>query len=296
MAVSVYISNTSIKVVNGKSGKNKITVKDAVRRSIPEGLIINGIITNENGLKDEIKKIWNEYNLPLKDVRLVISGKYVMFKLMKVPNTTPKNILSLIYSEYTGIENIDDFIFDYTVINPENEDKTASVLACATSRENVGQYIDVFESAGIKISSINTALNSAIKLMRNFSSLKNSTYLLAVIDGNMLSPVLFADGYFCFSNRSRLMEERGTSANINEMANIISSFIQFNKAQKNKFDISDVYFCGTNKLENSMCKSISDILGINAGILNECPEIITSYAENFTVSEYIYPVGNLIKL
>jgi len=92
MAVSVYISNTSIKVVNGKSGKNKITVKDAVRRSIPEGLIINGIITNENGLKDEIKKIWNEYNLPLKDVRLVISGKYVMFKLMKVPNTTPKNI------------------------------------------------------------------------------------------------------------------------------------------------------------------------------------------------------------
>ncbi len=294
MSVSVYISNTSIKAVVGKATKKKISVKDAFRRNIPEGLIINGIITNEKELKNEIKTLWNENNIPVKDVKLVISGKYVMSKLIKVPHTSQKNILALVRSEYEGIENIDDFIFDYTVIRAENDDKTASILACAVSRENISSYINIFEEIGISVTSISPAVNSAIKLMRNF--LKGSTCLLVVIDGNTLSPVLFDDGYFCFSNRSRLVQERGTLDHIHEMAGIISSFIQFNKAQKNKFDVSEVYFCGMNSFEVGMCSEISEILKINVEPISEKLELISSDSEKFSISEYLYSVGNLVIL
>lgn len=296
MPVSVYISNTSIKAVYAKTGNKKIIIKEALRENIPEGLIINGVITNDTELSRILKNFWTENNLPSKNISLVLSGKNVLSKTIKIPPASHANILKLIKSEYSDIENIESYVFDYTVINCRNTDNTASILACAVDKDIIESHIKLFESAGIKISSINTSVNAEIKLMRHFSELSKSTYLLAVIDGNVLSPALFADGIFSFANHSRLMEERGSEEIINEIARIISSFIQFSKAQKNKFDITDVYFCGMNSYEIKMCSEISNLLGINVKILPECTEIISADSDKFKISEYVYAAGNLIRL
>jgi hypothetical protein len=296
MSVSFYISNTSVKAVSGKSGRKKVIVKNAYKENIPEGLIINGIITDETALSDVIKNFKIKHKINCTEADLVVSGKNIMCKTAKIPPATRNNIIKLVQSEYSDLENPENYIFDYTVINPLNEDNTATVLACAADRDMIASYINLFNSAGIKLSSINTDVNSQIKLMRNFIGLEKSTYLLAVADGNILSVTLFAGGIFSFSNRSRLMEDRGTEAVINEFARIISSFMQFSKAQKNKSDITDVYFCGMNKYEANMCSQISDLLEIHVSALPECPVTISSLDRNFSISEYIYSVGNLIKL
>lgn len=295
MPVSVYISNTSIKALSAKFRNKKLVIKNAYRHNIPEGLIINGVITNESALSAELIKIFSDNNLPLKDVHLVISGKDVLCKTLKVPHTTHSNIIKLVKREYSDIENSESLVFDYTVINFENSDHTATILSCAVSRDIIEAYISVFNSAGITLSCINTDINSEIKLMNQYSRLKKNTFMLSVISGNVLSSALFADGVFMFSNRSRLMEERGTQNFIAETAAVVSSFIQFNKAQKNKFDISDVYFCGMNNKEAELCGYISDLLSINANILPDCPEAVLSDI-NFQLSEYVYNVGNLIRL
>jgi len=296
MSVSFYISNNSIKAVCGKSGRKKVIVRNAYRENIPEGLIINGIITDETALEKVLENFRLKHNLPCKDASLVISGKDVLCKTIKIPPASPHNILKLVRSEYSDLENPENYIFDYTVINPENDDKTASVLAYAANRDMIASYVNLFQSAGVKLSSVNTDVNAQIKLMRNFIGLEKSTYLLAVVNGNMLSVTLFAGGLFSFSNRSRLMEERSTEAVINEFARIISSFMQFSKAQKNKSDITDVYFCGMSKYESAMCGQISSLLEINVSSLPECPISVISYDSHFSISEYIYCVGNLIKL
>lgn len=296
MPISVYISNTSVKAVYAKFNRKNLIIKNAIRHDIPEGLIINGVITNEQGLSDELRKFFSENNLPLKKgIQLVISGNDVMSKTVRVPHTNYDNIMKIIKSEYSDIENSENSLFDYTVINSENPDHTATVLACAVSRDIIESYINVFKTAGISISSINTDINSEIKLMRKYNQFRKNTFMLAVVSGNVLAPALFANGTFIFSNRSRLMEERGTQNSAAETASVISSFIQFNKAQKNKFDISDVYFCGLNNKETDLCRYISDMLAINVNILPECDAILSDISD-FRLSEYVYNVGNLVRL
>lgn len=293
--VSFYISNTSIKAVSAVTGRKKSTIHKACRRNIPEGLIINGIITDENALCRELKQFCHENSLHTDNSILTISGKNIMSKIVNVPQTGSRNILKLIKNEFSDVENIQNYVFDYTVINPSNPDNTASLLACAADSDTIKSYDELFKNAGIKIKSMNIAVNAAVKLMRNFSGTEKTTCLLAVMDGNTLSPYLFTDGIFNFSNTSRLIQERGTEALINETAGIISSFIQFSKTLRNQSDISDVYFCGMNEQESRMCSRISGMLGINAAVLPRCCQDIVSYPDNFRISEYIYNTGNLMK-
>lgn len=293
--VSFYISNTSIKAVSAVTGRKKSAIHKACRRNIPEGLIINGIITDENALCSELKQFCHENSLHTDNSILAISGKNIMSKIVNVPQTSSRNILKLVKNEFSDIENIQNYVFDYTVINPSNPDNTASLLACAADSDTIKSYDELFKNAGIRIKSMNIAVNTVVKLMRNFSGTEKTTCLLAVMDGNTLSPYLFTDGIFTFSNTSRLIQERGTEALINETAGIISSFIQFSKTLKNQSDISDVYFCGMNEQESKMCSRISGMLGINAAVLPRCCQDIVSYPDNFRISEYIYNTGNLMK-
>lgn len=293
--VSFYISNTSVKAVSAAVNRKKIIIRKACRRNIPEGLIINGIITDENALCSELKQFCSDNSLPADNSGLVLSGKNIMSKIVNIPPANKRNILKLIRNEFSDIENIQNYVFDYTVINPSNPDGTASLLACAADISTIKSYDELFKNAGIKIKSMNIAVNAAVKLMRKFLDSKKNTCLLAVMDGNTLSPFLFTDGIFTFSNTSRLIQERGTDALLNETAGIISSFIQFSKTRRNRFDISDVYFCGMNEQESEMCSRLSDMLGVNAAVLPECCQDIISAPDNFRISEYIYNTGNLMK-
>ena len=78
MTTSVYLSNNNINAVVG-SGGGKIRVKRVCSTQIPEGSLINGIITNEADLAEQLKEFWAANKLPKKDVSLVInSSQFVL--------------------------------------------------------------------------------------------------------------------------------------------------------------------------------------------------------------------------
>ena len=229
MAVSVLISNNYINAVQGSGTKGSVNVKSCVKAPIQEGLLINGMIMNEDILSDAIKNVWADNPELSKSVRLIVDST---------------SVLEIIKGEYSEVENYDKLLYYYRILNQKVKDGGMDILSCAVERDFIEGYINLFETAGIKLESINTALSSVIDAASLYKELSRSTYVVANLDGNNLSNTLFVNGDYNYSSRSRLLEEVGSEDSSDELYRIFSSLIQFNKSQKTGFDITDVYFTG----------------------------------------------------
>lgn len=66
MITSVYLSNNNIRAVVGQSSGKRIRIRNVYSRQIQEGSLINGVITNESQLSEELAAFWSENQLPKK--------------------------------------------------------------------------------------------------------------------------------------------------------------------------------------------------------------------------------------
>lgn len=255
MSVSMYISNNYINVISGNRAKNSLTLKNCIKVPIQEGLLINGMITNEDSLAAAIKNVWADNPELAKSVKLVVSSTSVLSKKLKVPAVNDKKLLDIIKDEYSEVENYKELIYDYRVLNPKSKDGGMDIVACAVEREFIEGYINLFEKCSIKLESITTALSSIMNAVSLFEEFSHATYVITNLDGNNLSNTLFVNGEYNYSSRSRLLEELGSEDSENELYRALSSLIQFNKSQKTGFDITDIYFTG------DLSDGISEFLG-----------------------------------
>ena len=81
MITSVYISNEKIQVLTGEGDKKgRLDVKACMYATLPEKAMTNGVINDEIGVKEAIQKVWDKYNLPKRDVHLVIDSGTILNK------------------------------------------------------------------------------------------------------------------------------------------------------------------------------------------------------------------------
>lgn len=297
MSTSVFITNEYLQVVTGTRTRNKIKVKNHIRAQLPEGLILNGVITNEDGLKNVIKGVWLKCRFPTNDVRLLIDGSYLKTKVMNVPKTSEANLINIIRNEYSDIENYSEMLYDYTILNPRNELAGETILACATERSVIASYLDLFESQKISVNSIDLSICACIRCTRYMDFLMEQTYAIVNFDGNGVIVALFVNGQFKFSNRSRIIAERGSRNSIREITNILNGIIQFGKSEKTG-EIACFYFCGIKESEQAICHAVGDALGIEVLELPNSRNIHTpdrksGNVEKFRLSNYLCATGNL---
>ena len=96
MITSVYLSNNNIRAVVGQSSGKKIRIRNVYSRQIQEGSLINGVITNESQLSEELATFWSENQLPKKRVELVISSSEFVMKTVTLPVSGKKKTLELL--------------------------------------------------------------------------------------------------------------------------------------------------------------------------------------------------------
>lgn len=300
MLTSVYLSNEQVLVVNGKATKNKIKVKSFLTRALPEGTMINGVITNEAAAKAVLTQLRRERRLPKKDVRLVIDSGSVLLKLEKVPALGPKKLLEYTKNAFSEVaESHENLLYDYSVVVPRNKGtRGGTVLCSAVESQFIESYIELFSAAGIQLYSINIALNCVVKLAHYLNELAKKTYILCTIDGNIVISSLFLEGQYSFSNRSRLFSERGTEESATEIGRTISSLVQFNKSQKSGSEVTSVYLCGLYQGESALCHTITAELGIETSPLPHCAAVTYRKQKGkpgFELSSYLFATGNLLK-
>ncbi len=301
MITSVFISNDGIRILTGFAKGKTITVKSNYFAPVDDA-ILGGVITNDYTLKRKLAEMWNNYSLPKKNVYLIIDSGSILTKTVIVPPAKPDNIIKIIKGEFMDVENYDELLYDYFVLDPKLDNGCASVLACASEKPFLTTYVELFsEIKGLKIECIDVALNCKIKLMRFLNASNKRAVLTAIIDKNVMTTSLFVDGIFKFNSKTRLFEERGTPNLSEEISRAFSSMIQFNKTQKNGYDISDIMICGLTEKEANTPMEISSALGISSvKSFPQYSDIILDKTERpslrLSVSDCIYCIGNLIRM
>jgi len=275
MITSIYISNENIVIASGKETKTGVMVKSYTAIPLTEGVVINGMIINEDNIREKLSKLRKDGIIPKKNIRLVIDRSTALVKFIKIPNLKKDIILEHIKNTFADAAQIrDKLVYDYSIIN-YNGEKNGSylILATAIDRQLIEDYIELFKSADIGIKCIDIALNSIIKFQNHCPSYNSKTFIISFVDADNVFSLLFINGKYSFSNRCRLVPDRGTPEYSSELSNFLSTIIQFNKSQKSDHDIEYAIFCGFNENETVICDELTETLGIKVDILRECPAL-----------------------
>lgn len=297
----IFISTHSIQLVEGSSDKSDmIKIKNFKELLLDEGTMINGVITDDALILEDLKTLKEQ---GVHRCRLVIDSGQVLLKNVDVPILKKNELMQVVKNELSNLEEgYDDLIYDYSVLRDAYDEESKAggeILCCAVERKLIASYLEVFESAGIKVDSIDISVNTLHKLTDELSDFENKTFIVSVVDANNVSSYLFEKNHYTFSNRSRLFSERGTPDFIAEMNSSISQLIQFNKSQRSPNAIEMAYFCGLEKdEENALSEMIKENLEIDAGRFPDSKSVYVPNSENkkkFYLNDYVYCVGCLIR-
>ncbi|WP_416325814.1 pilus assembly protein PilM [[Eubacterium] hominis] len=295
----IFISNHNVQVIKGSCDRNDmIKVDDYKQYELTEGCMINGIITDDQPIKEILDTIKGN---GVNSCRLVIDSGQIIVKNMNIPILKGKEIIKIVQDELASVEQgNEEMIYDYSVLRKNYEDQPGGeILCCSLEKKLLTSYIDLFSSAGIILTTVDISVNALMKLTQELPDLEHQTYIVSILDGNNVSSYLFEDNHYTFSNRSRLFSERGTNAFITEMSSNISQLIQFNKSKRSLYTIETAYFCGLEDEEEPIIfDNIRRSLNINAETFPDSKVVYLTdktLEYDFRLHDAVYPIGSLIR-
>lgn len=274
MYVTVFCSPTHLKVVIGTGDSRAIKVDDFGMFSLPEGAMINGIITDEETMIRFLSDIGKSMGVFRKETLLVIDTNSIRSKVMDLPVVSEQKILEFVTQElasFSGEETND--VFDYAVLNGRLPDGGARVLGVAVDRSVLQVYRNTLTSAGFNLKSVNIGVNALIKLVNIVPELSAGASILAVMDDRNMSLSLFERGEYKITHKYRIYSAEDTPDWRQEIGGNISSMIQFHKGQRPEEDISAVFFAGLSAARTGALTGPLSYLGIEVGMLDLSPRI-----------------------
>lgn len=291
MQTIVFFSNVGIQVLQGVIKGGQLKIQNFRTLSLEAGVLINGVITNEESLRNTITMALEEDQNLFKNMNLLIDSSLIMTKNVEVPKLSPKALSALALSEFEDTAgNYENLIVDYSSIPGPNGQ---NMFCCAVEKRVLDPYVALFESLKIKIASIDIGLNAIIKYVSKTKDYHGMTFALNIVDGNNLLSLLFENGLYIFSNRFRLMADRGTDAFASELSTRLSSLIQFNKSEKSEHNLVMSLYAGLDEFELNTLKTLVFDPDLKLFILPQTPNIEASFSidDIFDFGAYLYPIS-----
>ena len=298
MKTSVYLSNEALQVISGEDNGRTVKVKKCYKSAMPPGCIQNGVIVDNNGLAAALAEFFAHNKLPRHKVNLVLDCDAVMTKIIDVPITSDKKLRQIINGEFIGQgSEHGKLLVDYTVLEPSIQPAGGRVLGCAVEKDIIRLYLETFNRVAVELGNIDLALSCAIRFCSRVRDLKQKTYIVTVLKGTGITSLLFVNGIYCFSNRGKLFEKRGTPAAAVEISRTLSSLMQFNAAQKSEHAITNAFICGMQGDERDFCTDISSLLDIQVSIMPEWQafKFGAQVSRQASVGDFIYCLGDIIQ-
>lgn len=289
----IYISNERISVVSAEVKRDVLRVDECFHIELKEGTILNGVIIDDNEMKDALKCI---YDRGIHEAGLIVDSAKILAKSAVIPKMKEKEILQFVKDELSTIDNnSEDIIYDFSYLGEDVLAKGASKILCVgVERQFIESYLDVFNSVGIAILSIDYAINVLINLVKELHGFLDKTYAISQIDGQNLLSVLFINNEYALTNRSRIFANRGTPEFENEIISAVSQLKQFASSSHQDQLMSDIYFFGLNEDERmSLFTRISSTLDLTASELPNSKSIyaVKNQTNVFDINDYVYPIG-----
>jgi Tfp pilus assembly protein PilN len=291
MNTVLYLANQQIQVVVGTAGQKKISVEKAYRADVPEGSMINGMIMDTEAFLDFIKAFWAKYQLPKKDIILVINSSKFIGKTIELPKLKDSKTLEFIEREFTSIKKDENEIYGYIPL--AHKDKSVRrIYASSIPEEFIKDYLDIFKEADIQVKSIYSGESSLISLAEITTAQYYQTFILLFADQFTLTALLWVDGDFYHFNSTRCFNEQGTEEYAMDVARTVSQLIQFMQAHQIEHQLEVVSLAGIPKLDTMMYQMALDGYGINVPIKAFNSSLLST--SNDDVQSYLYATSGLV--
>lgn len=299
MAVSVYISNERLQVLVGSGSARGAKVSRVYSLALTEGSIINGVITNDAQLKEDMTSIWKQYRLPKSNIYLVIDSGKIVTKVIDVPYMKDSELVTYIGLEFADGERQEQII-DYFPFPKKGPYDLNQVFCAAVEKSVLESYLSLFEGMKLKVSRINIGLSCLIKTAIASKAFEGKTCIFQMLEGNNAISVLFENGVYTYSRRNRLFNDAKTPDRTEELMHIINGIQRFYAQKHSEQPLDTIYFAGFDEDERSqLSQRLEGIMGtgVIAGLNGiRFPAVGTSDNGQMQVepASYIYCIGNLL--
>ena len=253
--IVVYLSNQNIRVVEGEYARDAVKIKGMHHVVDTEGCIINGSVTEKEGLQKLLKELWEKEGLARENVVLVVNSSQFTTKVLEVPVMRQLQTLEYIKREFADVERIEDPIHTYFPMPGQKKGKIQPLFAGVVSRDFLEVYQSLFEEIGIHLSRIEMVSGSLLRMIDSMEAVKGRTCIIQFYNEATLIDVLYVGGRHMYSSRVRLFSEPGTSEFAVEAARSVSSILQFAKSQNIEEPIREVFVAG---MEQEMMDAFAD--------------------------------------
>lgn len=301
MAVSVYISNEQLHVLIGSGSSGKARIRRVYCLPLSEGLVMNGVITDEIRLREELQRIWKQYRLPRKKIYLVIDSGKIMTKVLEVPYMKDRELLRHISQEFADGER-EEQVLDYFPLSRKSPYDLNRIFCASIEKSVIDSYLSLFGEAKLKISRVNIGLGCLIKAVMVSGFFKGKTGMFMLIEGSNVISVLFEDGLYIYSRRNRLFNDPGTPEWIEELELIAGGIRQFHTQRHSGYRLDTIYMVGCEENVIQEISNRSQDYGIHAeapGALDRIrfpgTGICDTGAAEIKPAAYIYSIGNLLE-
>lgn len=229
----IYIQNDGVQLVS-KKGKNFTYATVPLQA----GAIVNGVIMRP----DDIKQAISQFPTKPKAVTLVVDSTNIIIKKVEMPKISAGQLDQIIKGEFDLFQREDKYVFDANVMAQSGN--TMTVLCYAVAKDFLDGYLSVFKDLKIKLLRIDTVMNSVIKYIASMPTLNQKTFVLNIVVADNLLTILFEQGSYKFSNRSRIMGQDNPAMYSQNLFARLSSMVQFHQSEKSKFPIEQSYYIG----------------------------------------------------
>lgn len=290
---SLYLCSRTVYAAVGSPTARGARITAAASTQLPEGCLINGVITNEADLAEALKAFFADTKLPTGRVALIAGGSQFMHRIMELPAMSEKKRLAVLSHELSssGAETTAP-LDDYMLLSRDAKTRTDTVLATRVEQSVIAGYAALAKAAGFKLTCIDLGLAAPIKAVRTIPALQNGTFVVLQFDDDTISACLFVQGQYTYSTRSRLFNPRGTAESGTEIAQKLSGLIQFHIASKSEHQIDTVYFAGADAKDFTVCRPGCEALALKVEQFPDSPTV--SLPRGTALADVLYAAGNLI--
>ncbi len=250
MVTAVYLSDESVQVLVGKTGRKQIEITEAFQKELPPGSISNGNIISEETVSEVLSNIWKEHGLSGKHVRVVVNASPITLKKFELPAVKKKELRQLVRREMGGQSG--DEIIDY--MRRPAGGKRISVYAAAGQKDYLLKYQRVFQKAGIKPDKLLPSRICLEKVLSHMKVLSDKPCIVQILEGTRMTSVLWVDKEAVYAMRTNIPGEYGSFQFGLEVSRAVSNLLQFYMTQEKHQEIRNVYLSGITEKDFLICE------------------------------------------
>lgn len=148
---SLYLCSRTVYAAVGSPTAGGVRITAAAQMQLPEGCLINGVITNEADLADALKAFFAQNKLPASRVALIAGGSQFMHRIMSLPAMSEKKRMAVLSHELsTGGAETKAPLDDYMLLSRDAKTRTDIVLAARVEQSVIARVRCPCQGGGLQ--------------------------------------------------------------------------------------------------------------------------------------------------